>query len=121
MKISAKRWIGTLLVASMLQGCATEEGMVRVSNVAWCPNKVVDVDTILNTLTPEGTARLVFYRPMDEDDSRTGVNIAINDDYQISLHPGSFITDYSCIGDNRLSDLCCQQRRKTFGRFHQAA
>lgn len=104
MKISAKRWIGTLLVASMLQGCATEEGMVRVNNVAWCPNKVVDVDTILNTLTPEGTARLVFYRPMDEDDSRTGVNIAINDDYQVSLHPGSFTTDYSCIGDNRLSN-----------------
>ena len=52
MKISAKRWIGTLLVASMLQGCATQEGMVRVNNVAWYPNKVVDVDTILNTPTP---------------------------------------------------------------------
>lgn len=104
MKISAKRWIGTLLVASMLQGCATQEGMVRVNNVAWYPNKVVDVDTILNTPTPEGATRLVFYRPMDDDDSRTGVNIAINDDYQVSLHPGSFTTVYSCIGDNRLSN-----------------
>lgn len=103
MRITARTLIGTLLIATLLQGCATQNGMVRVNDVAWYPKEVVDVDAILNTATPEGTTRLVFYRPMDEDDSRTGVNIAINDDYQVSLHPGNFTTVYSCIGDNRLS------------------
>lgn len=103
MKTTVRTLIGTLLIATLLQGCATQNERVRVNNVAWYPNQVVDVDAILNTPTPEGVTRLVFYRPMDEDDSRTGANIAINDDYQVSLHPGSFTTVYSCIGDNRLS------------------
>lgn len=103
MKTTVRTLIGTLLIATLLQGCATQNGMVRVNDVAWHPSEVVDVDAILNTATPEGTTRLVFYRPMDEDDSRTGVNIAINDDYQVSLHPGSFTAVYSCIGDNRVS------------------
>ena len=103
MKTTIKTLIGTLLIATLSQGCATQNEMVRVNNVAWHPSEVVDVEAILNTPTPEGTIRLVLYRPMDDDDSRTGVNIAVNDDYQVSLHPGNFTTVYSCIGDNRLS------------------
>ena len=75
----------------------------RVGNVMWTNQVDNDVDVLLEKPVANDETRLIFIRKNDNDPEQTSANIAINDRFQVSLHPGNYTAVNSCVGTNQLS------------------
>ena len=75
----------------------------RVGNVMWTNQVDSDIDGLLEKPVSNDEARLIFIRKNDNDPEQTSANIAINDRFQVSLHPGNYTAVNSCVGTNQLS------------------
>ena len=75
----------------------------RVGNVTWNNQVDTDVQKILATNVDTDETRLVFIRKNDDDVEQTSANVAINDRFQVSLHPGNYTVVNSCVGTNQIS------------------
>ena len=75
----------------------------RVGKVMWTNQVDSDVDALLEKQVANDEARLIFIRKNDNDPEQTSANIAINDRFQVSLHPGNYTAVNSCVGTNQLS------------------
>ncbi len=75
----------------------------RVGNVIWKNQVDIDSNTILTEAVDSNQTRLVFIRERDDDLEQTSANVAINNRFQVSLHPGNYTVVDSCVGTNHLS------------------
>lgn len=75
----------------------------RVGKVAWNNQVDTDISKILAEQVANDETRLIFIRKNDNDPEQTSANIAINDRFQVSLHPGNYTAVNSCVGTNQLS------------------
>lgn len=80
-----------------------EQNLKAVGKVKWKNQLDVDADSLLNQEIPEDSVSIFFLRQDDNDLVETSANVAINDRFQVSLHPGSYTQVYSCSGINRIS------------------
>lgn len=108
MKLITGIKLGILCTCTVLLGCAaakiTAKGdMRRVNNIIWQQQVDVRADELLAKKVPNNMTRLVFMRKLDADDEQSRANIAINDRFQVSLHPGNYTQVYSCVGMNNIS------------------
>jgi OOP family OmpA-OmpF porin len=84
-------------------GIDNEGDSRRVGKVAWNNQADADINDILRQTVAADKTRLVFVRKQDNDPKQTSANLAVNDRFQVSLHPGNFTVVESCVGTNRLS------------------
>lgn len=115
MKLINAMKLGTLCTCMMLLGCATntvesQGSMQRVNNVTWHQHNEVNIDDEFTDDVPEDMTRLVFIRRLDNDEEQTGANIAINDRYLVSLHPGNYTQVNSCVGMNNIGAVITQRK-----------
>ena len=75
----------------------------RVGKVAWNNQVDTDISKMLAEQVANDETRLIFIRKNDNDPEQTSANIAINDRFQVSLHPGNYTAVNSCVGTNQLS------------------
>lgn len=75
----------------------------RVGNVTWNNQVDTDFQKILAANVDTDETRLVFIRKNDNDMEQTSANVAINDRFQVSLHPGNYTVVNSCVGTNQIS------------------
>ena len=75
----------------------------RVGNVIWKNQVDIDSSMILTEAVDSNQTRLVFIRESDDDSEQTSANVAINNRFQVSLHPGNYTVVDSCVGTNQLS------------------
>jgi outer membrane protein OmpA-like peptidoglycan-associated protein len=75
----------------------------RVGNVTWNNQADTDFQKILATNVDADETRLVFIRKNDDDVEQTSANVAINNRFQVSLHPGNYTVVNSCVGTNQVS------------------
>ncbi|MBH0095585.1 OmpA family protein [Psychrobacter sp. NZS113] len=75
----------------------------RVGNVTWNNQADTDFQKILTTNVDADETRLVFIRKNDDDVEQTSANVAINNRFQVSLHPGNYTVVNSCVGTNQIS------------------
>ncbi|WP_201588149.1 OmpA family protein [Psychrobacter jeotgali] len=75
----------------------------RVDRVTWTNQADMDINAMLATAVDSDKTRLVFIRKSDDDAEQTSANIAVNNRFQVSLHPGSYSVVESCVGTNNLS------------------
>ena len=75
----------------------------RVGNVTWNNQVDTDFQRILAANVDTDETRLVFIRKNDDDVEQTSANVAINDRFQVSLHPGNYTVVNSCVGTNQIS------------------
>ncbi len=75
----------------------------RVGKVAWNNQVDANVNKMLAQTVNANKTRIIFLRKQDNDLSQTSANIAVNDRFQVSLHPGNFTAIESCVGTNRIS------------------
>jgi outer membrane protein OmpA-like peptidoglycan-associated protein len=75
----------------------------RVGNVTWNNQADTDFQKILATNVDADETRLVFIRKNDDDVEQTSANVAINNRFQVSLHPGNYTVVNSCVGTNQIS------------------
>lgn len=80
-----------------------EANRKAVGHVMWHKQEAIKPEDLLNKPIPEHSTSLFFIRAKDNDPEQSSANIAINDRYQVSLHPGNYTQVYSCAGINRLS------------------
>ncbi|MGP9493429.1 OmpA family protein, partial [Psychrobacter sp. AOP7-B1-24] len=108
-----KHTIVQVALATTLFGmtaCATSGNQIdndgdtrHVGHVMWTNQIDSDADTLLEKQVANDEARLIFIRKNDNDPEQTSANIAINDRFQVSLHPGNYTAVNSCVGTNQLS------------------
>ncbi|PNK61437.1 OmpA family protein [Psychrobacter sp. FDAARGOS_221] len=79
------------------------ENAKAVGHVNWQISNPINPEELINKPIPEDSVSIFFLRPQDNDPEQTSANIAINDRFQVSLHPGHYTQVYSCSGINRLS------------------
>lgn len=84
-------------------GTYSDADTQRVGRVTWKKQVDIDSETVLAQAVDKDKARLVFIRKSDNDPEQTSANIAINNNFQISLRPGSYSIVESCVGTNKLS------------------
>ena len=75
----------------------------RVGNVTWNNQVDTDFQKVLAANVDTDETRLVFIRKNDNDVEQTSANVAINDRFQVSLHPGNYTVVNSCVGTNQIS------------------
>lgn len=75
----------------------------HVSKVAWNNQTDADINYILDQNVSSDKTRLVFIRSNDRYSEQTSANIAVNNRFQVSLHPGNYTVVESCVGINQLS------------------
>ena len=75
----------------------------RVNNVVWNNQVDTDLRDLLSSTVKDDEARLIFIRKKDDDSEQTSANIAVNNRYQVSLHPGNYTAVNTCVGNNQLS------------------
>lgn len=94
--------IGTLPVAHAVN-IVDEPNTKAVGHVVWHKQANIDPQDLLDKAVPKDSTSLFFIRRYDNDPEQTSANIAVNDRFQVSLHPGNYTQVYSCAGINRLS------------------
>ncbi|MBP2281024.1 outer membrane protein OmpA-like peptidoglycan-associated protein [Psychrobacter sp. PL19] len=75
----------------------------RVGSVVWNNQVDIDINAVLVKQVATDNTRLVFVRKNDSDPEQTSANIAVNNRFQVSLHPGNYTVVNSCVGINQLS------------------
>lgn len=93
----------TLLLSPSALSAPDDTAVQSVDHVSWHKLLEIDPKTLLNQPIPENMVSLYFIRQMDQDNTQTSANIAINDHYQTSLQPGGFTQVYACMGKNKIS------------------
>lgn len=107
MKIFVKTVLSALVTCSLISGCAavanmSDDHVVEVNHATWQQHKQVNIDELLSQPIPDTQTSLIFIRSMDDDAEQTGVNLSINDRFQVSLHPGNFTQVYTCSGTHKI-------------------
>lgn len=105
-----KSLLAAVISTLTLTGCATAQhsmidsgNLVTVEDAVWQNQSNVNPNNIINQTIPEGETSLVFIRRMDNDPKEKSANIAVNNRYQVSLHPNSYTQVNSCAGINTIS------------------
>jgi outer membrane protein OmpA-like peptidoglycan-associated protein len=75
----------------------------RVDRVVWNNQIDSDISAVLAKQVASDEVRLIFVRKSDNDPEQTSANIAINNRFQVSLHPGNYTAVNSCVGTNQIS------------------
>lgn len=88
---------------AMVGGVHNEGDVRRVDGVMWNNQVNTDINEVLQKQVSNDETRLIFIRKNDNDPEQTSANIAINDRFQVSLHPGNYTAVNSCVGTNQLS------------------
>jgi len=88
---------------TMMDGLDNEGDVRHVDGVVWNNQVDTDINEMLDKEVANDETRLIFIRKNDNDPEQTSANIAINDRFQVSLHPGNYTAVNSCIGTNQLS------------------
>lgn len=74
-----------------------------VDSVVWHNHAQIDPVTAFKQPVDADKSRLVFIRSLDNDPIQSSANIAVNNRYQVSLHPNSYTETMGCAGDNVIS------------------